>query len=170
MHVEWCQPTCKRQSQWPPATWTTSLTQPTLVGGRQCTAGEPLLQLCCCTTLFYCSVLPFHSACGICSFPKSLATDDCRPLLSSATTSCPIMLTYTHVCLWSVLARSNTGPCVDLWAPGVEIWSACGGTSTCRWGLPCVLLACWLAPNLAVFSGGLDDIRTAPATLHMCCL
>ncbi|KAF5834968.1 peptidase S8/S53 domain-containing protein [Dunaliella salina] len=26
---------------------------------------------------------------------------------------------------------SNTGHCIDLWAPGVEIWSACGGGSRC---------------------------------------
>ena len=30
-----------------------------------------------------------------------------------------------------VYPDSNQGACIDLWAPGVEIWSVCGGTRRC---------------------------------------
>jgi hypothetical protein len=40
-------------------------------------------------------------------------------------------LTQTFAAMIAVCHRSNTGACVSLFAPGVEIWSACGGASKC---------------------------------------
>ena len=31
----------------------------------------------------------------------------------------------------TIYTYTNTGPCVDLWAPGVDVYSACGGRHRC---------------------------------------